>query len=819
MKFILLKTIMILNLFIEYSEGMERLLVLRFTGELRPNVPDYLISLSADPTSFKNDSLEHIHNFAQLYNEFKMKVRLGQYGKTAQFWLIYLDLMKVQHIIHTAVQENDYELRLYAWQYFIPYYFAFDKQNYARYGSYYLESMLQIEENYPGLKDLLKNNGLSVLAQENHNVRTAIDQRGEQTINRDAKTAGGITSFASNDSSVLKWCLNRADQAKNTKALNDMCGISPDAGLYKPLRPRQIIQTNERVKSVMKTLCENYINPFSIDIEKNHLINLSSGVPLPDDVADRLLSVYTIGMDKYREFKNERLIKPPTKSFHEPITRCKVIGFGRKKVKVAMKNSVKAIEINRDILAKILSASIKSGKPIDFEKSLQYPLSPLPLSLCNADGTIRKTNKSELLKILLENNDNVEHPKIVKENTVYIVDFMAAIRSIHQVPKTFEELAFNIIKGIPQNYKRIDIVSDTYKENSIKSGERQKRGKSDKVLVKSAKSKIPPDFNNFLSNSDNKTRMIELLFSVIESHKAKFLNMLKTNQIILSRQTFCRSLTLSKSEDVECLITAQEEADTKIFLHCNEILKEDNTLDILIKSPSGDTDIVVLGISLFGDTENVFIENGTGQNKKLLSFKDFEFSISKKRSLIGFHAFTGNDYNASFFRKGKRACWNILSKHSKFEDTFNQLGNELHLDPCILDKLEEFVCYLYGYQEKSINSVRFKMFTKKHKRENKVPDLSTFPPCHQVLEYHSKRSNAIAYIWKHSTCSQVDDFDLQEAGWEINSDIHWFDECFPVDIEDIVINEDDIDSDIDSNDEFMGSDVESNNESDSDNDL
>ena len=46
-------------------------------------------------------------------------------------------------------------------------------------------------------------------------------QRGEQTINRDAKTLGGIKSFAADSSAILKWTLNRAEQAENTKALLD----------------------------------------------------------------------------------------------------------------------------------------------------------------------------------------------------------------------------------------------------------------------------------------------------------------------------------------------------------------------------------------------------------------------------------------------------------------------------------------------------------------------------------------------------------------------------------------------------------------------
>ena len=80
-------------------------------------------------------------------------------------------------------------------------------------------SVLQnIENIYPGLKTLLETKGLSVQAQNRYPLRTAIDQRGEQTLNKDAKSYSGIKNFANNESSVLKWTLNRAKQAENTKA-------------------------------------------------------------------------------------------------------------------------------------------------------------------------------------------------------------------------------------------------------------------------------------------------------------------------------------------------------------------------------------------------------------------------------------------------------------------------------------------------------------------------------------------------------------------------------------------------------------------------
>jgi hypothetical protein len=64
------------------------------------------------------------------------------------------------------------------------------------YGSFYLQSMKSIDNVYPGLKPLLKKNCMSVQAQDRYAVRTAIDQRGEQTINKDAKSTGGVKAFA-----------------------------------------------------------------------------------------------------------------------------------------------------------------------------------------------------------------------------------------------------------------------------------------------------------------------------------------------------------------------------------------------------------------------------------------------------------------------------------------------------------------------------------------------------------------------------------------------------------------------------------------------
>ena len=108
----------------------------------------------------------------------------------SHFWMMYLHLMQAQRMAHVGVQENNVDMIINAWFLMLPMYFAQNKINYARYGSYYVYTLTNMEHLYPGLRAIIDENGLSVQAQDTCPLRTSIDQRGEQTINRDAKTSG-----------------------------------------------------------------------------------------------------------------------------------------------------------------------------------------------------------------------------------------------------------------------------------------------------------------------------------------------------------------------------------------------------------------------------------------------------------------------------------------------------------------------------------------------------------------------------------------------------------------------------------------------------
>ena len=64
-------------------------------------------------------------------------------------------------------------------------------------------------------------------------MRTAFDQRGEQTLNREAKSVDGIGRFGGNTDSVIKWTLNSTLQAKITAELKLFAQVNKSEEMYK----------------------------------------------------------------------------------------------------------------------------------------------------------------------------------------------------------------------------------------------------------------------------------------------------------------------------------------------------------------------------------------------------------------------------------------------------------------------------------------------------------------------------------------------------------------------------------------------------------
>ena len=87
------------------TEAIERLLLLGFFGETKIQPPESSGKISADPELFSTNIQDESAEFHRSFESLRQTIRDGKLGKTPQFWLLYPDMMRNQHMIHLAVQD------------------------------------------------------------------------------------------------------------------------------------------------------------------------------------------------------------------------------------------------------------------------------------------------------------------------------------------------------------------------------------------------------------------------------------------------------------------------------------------------------------------------------------------------------------------------------------------------------------------------------------------------------------------------------------------------------------------------------------------
>ena len=101
--------------------------------------------------------------------------------------------------------------------------------------------------------------------------------------------------------------------------MKEMARATTKNVVYNPLRPSQILGSEKMVTWLIEVLSE-YLNPFSVSLDEN-LYNLSSGVPVEDELANEILCTEQKGSKIYGCFADEILLGSGTKNFHDPLPR------------------------------------------------------------------------------------------------------------------------------------------------------------------------------------------------------------------------------------------------------------------------------------------------------------------------------------------------------------------------------------------------------------------------------------------------------------------------------------------------------------------
>ena len=318
--------------------------------------------------------------------------------------------------------------------------------------------------------------------------------------------------------------------------------------------------------------------------------------------------------------------------------------------------------------------------------------------------------------------------------------------------------------------------------------------------------------------------MINLLKE--EWKKDTYAERLLGRKIFVVCEETCLLLTSSEGKHTEAtdvveLRSSQEEADTRIVLHCKHMaveLSPDSTL--VVRSP--DTDVFILLLKFGQDILNpLLFDTGVGNKRHLLDVHKIISEVGEDICgvLPALHAYSGCDTTSAFVRKGKLAPLKTLLKHKDFIDVFLELGSSDDLKDTTLVKLEEFTCLLYKKRlasDDDIHKLRYNQFMKKFSPKQGMllscydgVDLSLLPPCRSSLKMHIRRANYQCLIWCKADQATPDIPPPDGHGWyQENGKLayQWTDgDIMPKELVDVLIEElpDDEDEENEENPEIV----------------
>ena len=660
-------------------------------------------------------------------------------------------------------REGDWALHMSTIYAMIPWCFAYDKVNYARYLPVYYADMSNISTQYPDIYNNFLDGRFSVqLGSDNPFGKIPVDQTTEETVNKDTKTSGGVRKYSLNANAVSRFYLTAEYRSAYLHQFRNMVGMIKSGLHHAELQKPRILKDEAAVTSVVETL-DNWNNPFSEDAQD--IVSLSTSIAATPDISNDLLKAHTYGEQSFQKFREDRLEKEtPTVRFHDPIKKHKLKTFSdlTKKTKHTTVNGKEIIlKADRKLFGQMILIA-QTRKDLSMKEVLRHPLGPLPWSLATPEGRLRKINKAVLAKELQK---SVNFAEEIPQPSATIIDGMALVQKIKGDQKTFGQVALSILSSALREGRqsnRIDVVFDVYRARSIKSTERIIRGAESSVQFKSiTTNQIVRQWRKFLASTGNKASLIE--FIVYEWMKPESTALLADKQLYVTCEQKCYLITTHGSEEVPQLASSHEEADTRLLFHAAHAAECHYKAIIMVAE---DTDVFLLCLAFNDNIQSSLYQKHKSNTRTCFIDIGKVAAVNGPdmcNAILGVHAFTGCDSVSSLAGKGKIAAVRLLRKNRAMREIFVKLGENWELSETTYNSLESFTCALYGCKDDcaDINSVRYNLFCSK-KGEIESHQL---PPCKDSLHKHIDRANYQAGIWRRALIGNPAIPDPVGHGW------------------------------------------------------
>ncbi|XP_071577048.1 uncharacterized protein [Temnothorax nylanderi] len=365
--------------------------------EVDSKIKDYLMEFQETKSEHPKIENEMLKELLSDYQHFTEATLNREHGKTPQIYLMYVQLIDYYLHLERSIRQGYFELFRYILPKLTNLFIAFNQPNYARYLVLYHNNLLKVETTHPGLENELKRGSIGIKRTTKPFSRIPVDLTLEQTINADAaRRTSGVINLTNSFSARQKWAVTHSLRAALSTHLLEVCDLKNDQDITNDLKNSIIKKRTNDIHKFIDNVKE-CTNPFSNMLHNDHLYNIASGQSIAEDVYNFLSRVEVVGEEQRQRFIAD--CNTDENNFKNRIRFNKILNFesaSKKKVKISGK--IQEIKIQRDIFGRLLYVSQQNK--IDIDKTLCYPLTPIPFSLCHLDGNICKTPKSVLLKEL-----------------------------------------------------------------------------------------------------------------------------------------------------------------------------------------------------------------------------------------------------------------------------------------------------------------------------------------------------------------------------------------------------------------------------------
>ena len=235
-------------------------------------------------------------------------------------------------------------------------------------------------------------------------------------------------------------------------------------------RPQRIKKDNEAIDKLQACFNES-MNPLTDGGGK--LRNIKTGLEVSEQVEKYMIHIRSNGSQARNCFVSECI--NDHNRFEAPRKKVKISNFASDTLeKSSSKTASQVAAGSRDLFGRLLYLSVENK--IDVEKVFAYPLTPCPLSICHLDGSLLKTDKSKLFRMIESTITSIKPPYV----DISVIDGGMLLQNLQtlppNLPSTYRGLARSILVkacATPQN--RIDLLFDSYKIPNLKTFQRRER--------------------------------------------------------------------------------------------------------------------------------------------------------------------------------------------------------------------------------------------------------------------------------------------------------------------------------------------------------